>query len=63
MPLSLTPTAFSEMSQAPVIRAFGAFVWSHFLNSFRCAESWARYDFVVTLLKSIFLPGPGLVFV
>ena len=63
VPLSLTPTALSEMSHDPVIWAFGALTWSHFLKSLRWAESWARYDFVVTLVKSTFLPGPGFVFV
>src|SRR5450756_2960023 len=61
VPLSLTDTAFREMSHEPVTWAVGAFARSHCLKSLRSAESCARTDFVVPLLKSIFLPGAGLV--
>ena len=49
------------MSYSFATEAAGALVRSHALKSFRSAESRARSDLTAVLVKSIFLPGAGLV--
>src|SRR6266536_2977019 len=61
VPFSCTATAFRAISNSPVTLAAGAFCLSHCLKSLRSAFSCARYDFTALPLKSIFLPGAGLV--
>src|SRR5262245_29567936 len=51
VPLSCTATAFNEISYSPVTLALGALACNQDLKSLRSAESWARYDLTVELLK------------